>query len=71
MKDWMAVGPEQLGDELREIAECPNCKHRHKILYGKEKQKDGTLVETKLLGFVHCPKSQKDYVVGLAGRYLK
>lgn len=44
---------------------CPNCNKLHEIKYGKRKLPDGTLVESKMLGFVKC--EDKEFLVTLGG----
>jgi hypothetical protein len=53
----MAVGNDELGDELESTHKCPNCHKRHIV--------NGGPLDTVL-----CPKDNNYYVVGVGGRKI-
>ena len=63
---FLAVGNDELGDPVGDKAVCPNCKKKHKVKYGTDK--DGK--ESKLLGFVSCTDGGS-YLVSISGELLK
>ena len=65
----LAIGEEQLGNELGETYECPRCGEKHQITYGKKKLEDGTWVETKMLSFYKC--GERTYLAGIDGRKIR
>jgi hypothetical protein len=54
---YMAVGNDELGDELESTHKCPNCHKRHIV--------NGGPLDTVL-----CPKDNNYYVVGVGGRKI-
>ena len=65
-----AVGNEELGDEVRGYATCPNCGEQHRVQYGDKVEKDGTLTPWKMLGYVKCTNGSS-YLVAIDGKELK
>ena len=65
---FLAVGNDELGDDLKYKAKCPNCGKFHPIKYGDEIV-DGKPVPSKMLAFVNCGK--ESYLVGINGKELR
>lgn len=66
----LAVGADELGGKVGDIARCPCCKKMHEVKYGNEILKDGTERPSKMLAFVKCSNG-KSYLVGIDGKELK
>ena len=66
----LAVGKEELGCSVGDIAKCPHCSKAHKVLYGDKVEKDGTLTPSKMLGFVKCTNGSS-YLVAIDGKEFK
>ncbi len=48
---------------------CTMCGNRHIIRFGKEEMEDGTMVESKKIGFITCKSN--DYIVSLNGKDIR
>ena len=66
----LAVGADELGEDIREYTECPNCGELHRVRYGHAVMKDGTMKPSKTLGFVKCDNGSS-YLVAIDGKELK
>ncbi len=66
---FVAIGNDELGDEVGETAICPNCGKQHEVSYGEEVKEDGTKVKSDLLGFVKCKKHS--YLVSIKGQLIQ
>ena len=67
---FIAIGNDELGEDIgkEEKVKCKNCGKYHTIKYGKRKLKDGTYVESKMLGFVDCGK--KSFLVTIDNKLI-
>ena len=59
---FIAIGNDQLGDEVTDTADCPNCGEQHPIAYGTDEHGR----PTRTLGFVRC--DGRSYIVAVNGR---
>ena len=66
----IVVGADELGKDIREYVNCPNCGELHRVKYGNKVEKDGTLTPSKLLGYVKCDNGNS-YLVAINGKELK
>ena len=65
MKNFIAVGNDELGEDVGDKSVCPNCKQEHDVIWGTEKG-----VETKTIGGVKCTNG-KLYLVAISGRKFR
>lgn len=65
----LAIGADELGENLGDTIKCPHCKGKHPIEFGKKRQPDGTWEESRLLSFYTC--GDKTYLAGVNGREWK
>lgn len=68
MIPYLAVGNDELGEEVGVKIKCSRCKKMHTIKYGKRKI-GNKWVNSKILGYVNCGK--KAYLVAINGREFK
>ena len=68
MKNFLAVGNEELGEKVGTKIRCTRCKKMHVIKYGKRKE-GNKWVPSTMLGFVNCGK--KAYLVAINGQKFK
>lgn len=65
----LAVGSDELKGMLGETIVCPHCGDQHQVENGKEKNKDGEMVESSLLQFYKC--GDKAFLIGIKGRVIR
>lgn len=65
----LAVGPDDLGEELGSTFHCPHCGKEHPVEYGETEQPDGTMKKTKAIAYYKCGDTA--YLAGIDGRMLK
>jgi hypothetical protein len=63
---FIAVGGDDLGEEVGKYAKCPHCSKQHLVLYGEKVLDDGSKVPSNMLGYVQCRKAS--YVVAINGQ---
>lgn len=51
---FLAVGNDELGEEVTDRAICPHCGELHDLVYGERVLADGTKEPCKMLGVVKC-----------------
>jgi len=67
---FVAIGNEELGDELGETIKCPQCFKEHTVDNGTVKDKEtGKQVPSKLLQFYTC--GDTTYLIGINGKRYK
>ncbi len=66
---FIAVGPEDFGDAVKETARCPHCSALLPVQYAEEVMHDGTKKPSRLLGYVSC--GEKSYLVAVDGKVFK
>ena len=54
--NFLAVGNNELGENLGSRIKCKRCGKNHAVRYGEEKLSNGKLVPSKALAFVKCGK---------------
>ena len=64
---YIAVGNNELVEELGEEILCPHCDKTHEVQYGTDE--DGN--ETRILAFYKCDVTGKSYVAGIDGKRIK
>lgn len=64
----LAVGANELGEELGDTYHCPRCGEEHPIEYGEKILDDGSRIPAKTIAFVRC--NDKIYLAGIDGRTL-
>jgi len=69
MNDFIAIGGEELGEEIGDGVTCPSCGKEHPVEYGQKELPDGTMVECRTLAFVSC--GEKSFLVGIDGKEIK
>jgi phage terminase large subunit GpA-like protein len=67
----LAIGAEQLGEELKPYVRCPHCDDPHEVRYGSKVEPDGSLTPSRLLAYVKCPDNNRSYLVGIDGHKFK
>jgi hypothetical protein len=65
---YIAIGNNELGGELGDMARCPHCGEMRAVRYGDQVLDDGTRVPSKTLAFVSC--GEASYIVGIKGREI-
>ena len=65
----LAIGNDELGEDVGDTAKCLNCGKEHKVKYGKRVLEDGSKMPSKSLGYVSC--REKSFLVSLMGKLLK
>ena len=65
-----AIGNDELKDKdmLGEYVTCKKCGEQHKVEYGDEIQKDGTMKKSKVLAFYKCGDTA--FLAGINGRKI-
>ena len=66
---YMAIGNDELGEELGDTIVCPMCGQSHAIEYGHEILDDGTRIPSNLLAFYKC--GDNVYLAGVKGRRVR
>ena len=65
---FIAVGTDELTEDLGDSIHCPHCGEQHPIEYGKQQVGD-EWVESKTLAFYSC--GDKSYLAGINGKKFK
>lgn len=65
---FVAIGNDELGDDIGEYVTCPHCGDQHPVQYGDKIEKDGTKTPSKLLGFYKC--GDNSYLCSIDGKSL-
>ena len=68
MKNFLAVGADELKEDLGKTITCPLCGKEHEIVFGEEVMKDGSRKPCSLLSFYNC--GDKTYLAGISGKAL-
>jgi hypothetical protein len=68
---FVAIGADELGDDVGEMALCRVCGKEHPVQYGDRILPDGTKEPSKMLAFYKCPKSKMSYLHGIDGKVWK
>lgn len=63
---YIAIGNNELGDEIGESVTCPRCSGEHPVLYGERVLPDGSREPSRTLGFYRC--GDKSYLCAVEGR---
>jgi DNA-directed RNA polymerase subunit RPC12/RpoP len=66
----LAVGQEELGEQLGKLITCPHCDKKHRVKFGNEVRADGSEVPSKLLSFYKCSRTGKTYLAGINGQSI-
>ena len=61
---YLAIGNNELGEDVTETAECPRCHEQHPLTYGTSNG-----VEYRGIGFVRC--GEASYLASLDGRQVR
>lgn len=61
----LAIGNDELGDELGTHIECPHCGGRHEVKHGTARDSDGNEVPS-MLQYYRCGETL--YLAGIKGR---
>lgn len=56
--------------DLGDMVKCKACGKMHKVEYGKKVLPDGTKEPSKMLAFVNCKETGKQFLVGINGKEL-
>lgn len=62
----LAVGNDELGDDLGETVDCRRCGATHPVEFGERRLPDGTWEPSRTLAFCRC--EGVTYLVGINGR---
>lgn len=67
-----AIGHDELEKKpaLGDVVKCQACGKMHKVEYGEKVLPDGRREPSKLLAFVNCKETGKQFLVGIAGKQL-
>ena len=66
--DYLAVGNDELGDEIGDSIKCPHCGKQHLVEYGQKQLADGTWMESRTLSFYKC--GDESYLCAINGRAI-
>jgi len=64
---FVAIGADELGEDIGEEALCTRCGETHTVEYGT-KTVEGKQVPSKMLGFVKC--GENSYLVSINGKRI-
>lgn len=63
---FVAIGNNELGEDIGEFVDCPHCKKQHLVQYGDRIEEDGTKTPSKLLAYYKC--GDKAYLCAVNGK---
>ena len=66
---FVAIGNDELGEDVVKMLKCKRCGKRHKVRYGERVLSDGTRQPSKMAGFIIC--RGKAYLVAINGKRIK
>ena len=66
---FVAIGNDELGEEVGKTLKCKRCGNRHKVRYGERVLADGTRQPSKMAGFIKF--GGKPYLVAINGKRIK
>ena len=64
---FVAIGNDELGEEIGKMARCSKCEKSHPVKYG-DKIIDGKKYPSKMMGYVKCGKNA--YLVAIDGKKI-
>ena len=66
---FIAIGNDELGEDVVDEIICGRCGKKHKVKYCERILPDGTMQPSKLVGFIKC--GGKPYLVAINGKLIK